>query len=558
MTDALSADPAVIADLLRGLRGGLPVTTQAYPLPGPLYACLRRKGRRVGEVWIETGSLSAAFTDLLPRLEATEADCLGLCLTHSWRTISPDRFDRVFTKAAQGKLGIAVTWDGQERRFAPLSAIASNRSFRRWLERQPATTGRTLADTLSDGAVVQAFAARQLHIAPLTAASRSLKCTALFSHGAPLVPPESFDLAELDRLIEGMTAWMQANLGDDGHLTYKYWPSRGEESKADSPIRRFMATRALIRVAETRQDPALMGQAARNLQFNLDRFYRTEEHLGLIDWQGQVKLGAVALAALAILEHPEAERWSDVYDRLSATVDALHRPDGSFRSFLKPAERNDNQNFYPGEALLFWAKRLEKDPDRDLGARFQASFSHYRDWHRAARNPAFVPWHSQAYALASPLLDASQMRDFVLEMNDWLLPLQQWGPPLATVFWGRFYNPERPDFGPPHASSTGVYIEGLAAALAVALEAGENFRAACYERTIWRAARNLRQLQFKGAVDAFYIQKRSRVLGGLRTEAYNNEIRVDNIQHGLVGLLAARDLLRQPSLSAAERACGDN
>lgn len=556
MTDVLTADSAVIADLFRGLRGGLPVTTAAYPLPGPLYACLRRKGRRVGELWIETGSLAAAFADLLPQLQAVEADSLGLCLTHNWRSISPDRFDQVFTKAAQGKLGIAVTWDGQERRLAPLSAIASNRSFRRWLDRQPAAPGQSLADVLSVGANVRAFAARQLHIAPLAGASRAPTCTPLF-HGAPLVPPESFDLAELDRLIEGMTAWMQASLREDGHLTYKYWPSRGEDSKADSPIRRFMATRVLIQAAEMRRDAALMDRAAANLQFNLDRFYRSEEDLGLIEWQGQVKLGAVALAALAILEHPQAERWNEVYRRLSATVDALHRPDGSFRSFLRPAERNDNQNFYPGEALLFWAKRLTHDPDQELAERFHSSFIYYRAWHRAARNPAFIPWHSQAYALAFGVSRASEMRDFVLEMNDWLLPLQQWGRPLAPVFWGRFYDPERPDFGPPHASSTGVYIEGLAAALALALKTKDHSRAAGFEHAIWRAARNLRQLQFKDPVDAFYIQKRSRVLGGLRTEAYNNEIRVDNVQHGLAGLLVARPLLRQTSLSAAERARGD-
>ncbi|WP_119166889.1 hypothetical protein [Algihabitans albus] len=556
MTNALTADPAVIADLLRGLREKLPIAPGAYPLPGPLYACLRRKGRRVDEVWIETGSLANAFAELLPRLEAIGADTLGLCLTHGWRRVSPERFEQVFTRAAQGKVGISVAFDGQERRLAPLSAIASNRSFTRWLSRQQTAPGRSLADVLFEGVEIRSFAARQLHLAPLTGPVTALRGT-LLSYGAPLVPPDAFDRAELDRLIEGMTAWLHANLRDDGQLPYKYWPSRGRESDADSPIRRFMATLALIKTAEAKDDTALMMRAAANLQFNLDRFYRSDGRAGLIEWQGQVKLGAVALAALAILEHPQRHRWEEAYRRLSATVDDLHRADGSFRSFLKPAERNDNQNFYPGEALLFWATRLRADPEGDLAARFQASFIHYRAWHRAARSPAFVPWHSQAYALAYAALNAAELRDFVFEMNDWLLPLQQWGQPLAPVFWGRFYDPERPDYGPPHASSTGVYIEGLAAALTLATEASETSRAARYERAIWRAARNLRQLQFKDEVDAFYIQRRPRVLGGLRTEAYNNEIRVDNVQHGLMGLMAVRSLLRQTSLQAAEVACSD-
>ncbi|MGP1255046.1 MAG: hypothetical protein ACTS10_11565 [Kiloniellales bacterium] len=550
MTDALTADPAVIGDLLRGLRNGLPIAPEAYPLPGPLHACLRKKGRRLAELWIETGSLAGAFAEILAWPEAAEADALTLCLTYDWRTVPPERFAKVFAQAARGRLGIAVTQNGRERRLAPIEAIASNRSFARWLKREQTTAGPSPLDSQTAENDLRCFAARQLHLAPVS----SPLCTDL-SYGAPPVPPETFDRIELDRLIAGMTDWMAANLRDDGHLTYKYWPSRGQESEADNPIRRFMGTLALIRTAEVQEDPVLMARAADNLQFNLDRFYRSENGLGLIDWQGQVKLGAVALAALAILLHPDRARWRKPYRRLSVTVDSLQGFDGAFRSFLLPAERNDNQNFYPGEALLFWANRLQADPAEGLQARFLSSFTHYRAWHRKARNPAFVPWHSQAYALAFAVLKQPDLRDFVLEMNDWLLPLQQWGQPLTPCFWGRFYDPERPDYGPPHASSTGVYVEGLAAALALAIEAGETVRAARYERAIWRAARNLRQLQFKGPIDAFYIRRRSKVFGGLRTETYNNEIRVDNVQHGLMGLLAARSLLRQPNLQAAENAC---
>ena len=243
----------------------------------------------------------------------------------------------------------------------------------------------------------------------------------------------------------------------------------------------------------------------------------------------------------------------------------LHQPDGSFRSFLTPPERNDNQNFYPGEALLFWAQRLRGDPlvppDATLETRFLASFAYY---------PRLAPQRAQprpsCRGTARPMLwptsgwGGRSCATFVLEMNDWLLPLQQWETAPAPLFQGRFYDPARPDYGPPHASSTGVYLEGLAAALALARRpggdsGGDAARAALYERAIWRAARNLRQLQFKDERDAFYVARRARVLGGLRTEVYNNEIRVDNVQHGLMGLLSAGDLLRHDSLHEAEAAC---
>ena len=51
-----------------------------------------------------------------------------------------------------------------------------------------------------------------------------------------------------------------------------------------------------------------------------------------------------------------------------------------------------------------------------------------------------------------------------------------------------------------------------------------------------RALRSLMQLQFVDEIDTFYISKPERVLGGVRTNEYDNAIRVDNVQHSLMGL----------------------
>ena len=129
-------------------------------------------------------------------------------------------------------------------------------------------------------------------------------------------------------------------------------------------------------------------------------------------------------------------------------------------------------------------------------------------------------------------------------MNDWLVPMQQWGAPLSPDLWGRFVDRRQPKFGPSHASATGAYLAGLADALKLARDAGDTTRTALYERVVWRAVRSLRQLQFADTVDAFYTRHRDRVLGCLRTEIYDNRIRVDNIQHGLIALLKLPDVLQ--------------
>ena len=102
---------------------------------------------------------------------------------------------------------------------------------------------------------------------------------------------------------------------------------------------------------------------------------------------------------------------------------------------------------------------------------------------------------------------------------------------------GRFYDPIHPEFGPPHAASTGAYLEGLADAAALASALGHRARASHYERAINRGFRSLRQLQFRDHRDAYYVCRKYRVIGGLRTETYDNSIRLDSCAHALAAAI---------------------
>jgi hypothetical protein len=320
-------------------------------------------------------------------------------------------------------------------------------------------------------------------------------------------------------------------------MTYKYWPSRGEESTANNTIRQWMATIALGRTATVRADNDIHDLARQNIEYNLATFYETEGDLGLIvEADGDVKLGAVALAALALVEHPDRADFAAEESSLRRTVDALWQPDGSFRTFHRPASRNDNQNFYPGEALLLWSTLLAENPDGQLLDRFMRSFEYYRDWHRGQPNPAFVPWHTQAYVAAWEVTGEADLRNFVFEMNDWLLDLQQWDEAEYPDLRGRFHDPDKPGYGPPHASSDGVYLESLAAAHRLAIAVDDQARAERYRVAINRTLRDVMQLHFEDEVDLFYVSRPHPVTGGIRTTPYDNEIRVDNVQHNLMGI----------------------
>ena len=362
--------------------------------------------------------------------------------------------------------------------------------------------------------------------------------------GSTLVEPvPSSHERRAEDLADGIGQWMLANLSADGGLPYKYWPSRGAESPADNAIRRFLASLSLARFGDLRGSSEIRDAARRNLRFNLKRYFQDiGGGRGAIVERTEAKLGAAAVAALAILENAAAEEFSKELAMLAAGIDSLADDEHGFRTFFFPPERDgENWNFYSGEALLFWAEAARRGislaPSLE---RCTAAFKRCRERHRRSRNPAFVPWHSQACTSLYARTRHREYADFVIEMNDWLLPMQQWDG-LDPDLKGRFYDPRHREFGPPHAASTGAYLEGLGDTVALARALGDERRATAYERSIHRGLRSLRQLQFRDERDAFYVSKRNRVLGALRTEVYDNAVRVDSAAHAL---LAAIKVLR--------------
>jgi hypothetical protein len=245
----------------------------------------------------------------------------------------------------------------------------------------------------------------------------------------------------------------------------------------------------------------------------------------------------MAFASLAILEHPDRDRYGEIFQRLSQEIEALWQPDGSFRMEHKRSDQNAQQIFDPGPALLFWASLYTVNRDQMLLERCRHSFFYYREWYRANPRPALIPWLCQASTLLFNETTDPQFRDFVFEISDGLLPMQQWDELRTIDARGRFYDPAHRDYGLPHAAATGSYLQGFADAYHLAMQTGDPVRASAYELAIWRGLRSICQLQFKDDVDMFYIADRSRVQGAVQTTVYNNTIRIDNVQQSLMAIL---------------------
>ena len=455
-------------------------------------------------------------------------------MVDEFRPVALDRMSRAFRQRDRGLLGMEINYLGESVRLTPTHMLAANlrfdRALEKFLERRNAT-----ADEFAVYGGLRSFSVRQ-YLLPSDSEGEVVE---LYRGGTLIDPTQSAGEDRAADLADGIGQWMLGNLSAEGALPYKYWPSRGEESPADNAIRRFLATRALAQLAELRGSAEMRDAARRNLRFNLNRYFQDiGGGCGAIVEPRGAKLGAAALAALAILESPARWEFMPALAKLAAGVESLADEERGFRTFFFPSERDgENWNFYSGEALLFWAeaRRLGADCAPTLDCCAEA-FARCRAQHYEARNPAFVPWHTQACASLFAQSGRREFADFALEINDWLLPLQQWDG-LMPDLRGRFYNPQRPEFGPPHAASTGAYLEGLADAAALARAVGDGSRAAAYDRAIQRGLRSLRQLQFLDERDAFYVSKKKRVMGALRTEVYDNAVRVDSAAHALIAAI---------------------
>lgn len=533
--------PAALAQLVDAVERLVRATGNDHPLPpipflpteprGRAYVALRVEGERLADAWAEgetpEEALRAAILTARSALDGEErarVDVVEVSIAGRDLDSAPAG-ESIGENLDRGVVGMSLELeDGSTVHVPPTRMLADNRSFESVVEQ--------LVEDGRQPRRVTLFEATQALIELDTASVVTLE------RGNVLVTASDVTAGSVGELAEGMSTWLTTQLREEGRMVYEYWPSRGEESDSNNMIRQWMATIALVRVAGLRSDSELIERIADNIDYNLEISYTDVDGLGHIaDPDGDVKLGAIALAALAISRHPERERWAAEEAALRRSVDELWNEDGSLTSFLVPQGRNDNQNFYPGEALLLWAATLEEAPDESLLARFMKSFEYYRQWHREQRNPAFIPWHTMAYEKVWRITGDEDLREFIFEMNDWLIAMQQWDDAPAPDVAGRFYDPDHPEYGPPHASSDGVYLEGLIAAYRVADESGDVARSERYRLAIARVLRHLMQLQFVDDIDMYYVSRREAVEGGLRTTGYDNRIRVDNVQHGLLGVL---------------------
>lgn len=573
---------------------------------GSAYVALRQQGKLLAEIWGDDGQLGNSLAgaigkakDMMPA--GSTPDMVEINLAHNFQSVANPTKTELYRLASgkrTGIRGIELTYGEHYERTPPTKMLTAGEQFDDVVNRFFKRAEVNHDSFVSGGGKARVFESQQLIVRlPSGEGVKLLR-------GNVYVEPREVTQANTQVTVDLLIEWMLTNLEPDGRLAYMWLPGESREKPNDNNmIRQWMGTNALIKVAEKRNDPKLWDRIAKNIDYNLEHFYKQEGEFGLIEYENQVKLGAVSLAAMAIISHPARARWQTQEHGLRRTVAELWSDDGYFADYFKPrgrGNRNDNaQNFYPGETLLLWAQLYRESRDPELLRRFVQSFRYYKAWHldpsdKERRRPSFTPWHTQAYFIlwetlreppqpppetpdpkqtpdaetpdAPPVAEAppapthtpegwligttsetpvqieqKELVDFVFEMNDWLIEnMEMWEESAFDDEKGQFFSRER-DYGAPHASATGVYIEGIIDAYAIAKAVGDTAREERYRLSLSRAIRSVMQLQFVDDIDMFYVTDRVRTKGGLRTTVIRNEVRIDNVQHVLMGLLKLLD-----------------
>jgi hypothetical protein len=543
-------DPAIvdaIGDAVRAVLGGADeagrgAADEALSGHGDVFVELRAAGELVAQQWGEDDNQAlalmravAAARDATEDVARVDAILVGLCFDYQ----DVDMADatsrrRLLANVHRGIRGIELRHGDDVQRISPTTMIATNRDAQKILDAFRNDRRLSMKDMSSAAVKVRTFGVAQVMVR-VGGEPGALPLI----RGKRYIPIEAVTKDNVEMLERELGDFMIKSVQSDGRMMYMWYPSRGvEDLKRQNMIRQWMATLSLCRLGHFRDDKKVFAAAENNIRYNLRKFYHASGKMGLIEWRKKVKLGALALAILSLYEHPKRKQFKRQEQRMRNTLDYLWQETGEFRTFFKPADRNDVQNFYPGEAQLCWAFLWRESKDPELLEKFMKSFRYYREWHfvEKNRNPAFIPWHAQAYYNVWLETGDDELKDFVFEMSDWLLGVQQWDDVQYDDCQGRFHDPHRP-FGPPHASSTGVYMEGLIDAFCMAREVGDAQRQESYRRSIVRGLRSLNQLLFRDDVNMFYVQKRDVVQGGVPVTVYDNIIRIDNIQHNLMAIL---------------------
>lgn len=347
-----------------------------------------------------------------------------------------------------------------------------------------------------------------------------------------VVRPEELTYDKLLQTVDRTAAWYRTNQKEDGRLMYTFYPDRDLEPPDDWSLRVLNALFVVAEIAVNRPDqPELLEVVDRTLDAYLPSLVERDGGK-FLHWQTpriDSGLGSTAfiLSTLATLNRPEDR---ELMEALSTAIIAEQAPDGRFSTDFLNADRDIDQQFYPGEGMLSLMRYHRATGNKAAKDAVANAFDWYKGFWQREKHGPYVPWQIRAYSELYQVDPQPKYRDYVFDLMDWMLKEMPPEPMSVGLHLA----------GSLHRmpASTGVYTEGLEAAWHLARETGDAEREARYGKALAGALRYVAALQFKEH-DVYAYPRPEKIYGALATKPTNNELRLDFTYHGISAMNAA-------------------
>ena len=324
--------------------------------------------------------------------------------------------------------------------------------------------------------------------------------------------------------------WFKNNVDQKTNmLNYLYYPERDIYSKEESHGRRLAAVWAMGELSRFLQKQDLQETIYNTLDYYIN-FLVEKNGIKYIKINSDSRMVYDAFLMLALLEQKEYPNRDKIMKDMAEAILKQQRENGSFNTdFEKEMAEDDLGNdYYPGEAMLSLMRLYNETGEEKYKQSVEKAFLYYREYWRAKKNTAFIPWHTQTYKLLFEETGNKELTDFVFEMNDWVVAnYQKFSSPYSDYVGG---------FGKNPTNSTASYLEGLADAYYLAKKVGDQEHILKYAEACKYAARFVLQTQFKEG-DVFYLSNPQRALGGFKQSPINISQRNDYTQHSTLSLI---------------------
>lgn len=344
--------------------------------------------------------------------------------------------------------------------------------------------------------------------------------------------------------------WLSRVHGTTGRFLHGYLPALSAPLEGDNYLRQAGAAFALARAARLLGDEGYAARATQSILMLLDDTVvdsgdATSRHTSLPS-PILNRLGTAGLLVLAIQELPAPQ--SDLLDKSEQLCNWIRRQareDGSLR--CRDVGGNDQQEpddaasiqEYPGLALYAILRSQKHRPAAWKTELPRKAVVYYRDWWKAHRSMAFVPWQTAAYTEAFVQSKEPVFAEFVYEMNDWLCGLQyDQIDPRRLVWYGGFmqWSADKAVDAPPTIESA-AYAESLAEARRAARAGTDPARYERYTQVLQRCLQFLVGLQYtEASTQHFQEWYRPRLVGGFHASSQDGNLRIDYVQHALSAL----------------------